>query len=164
VTHQPARPRARQIHHVVINVRDLDASLAFYRDALGLQHDGTAPVAADGGLSPLVRVPPGSRGRVAFLSAGRGMGRIELVEWQGTAPSEPPQLAAPDRRRGDRPGIAIVSFLLREDELREMYELVHRDRACWSEPVSFDVAGRVLTAFVVEDPDGNAVEFFSLPG
>jgi catechol 2,3-dioxygenase-like lactoylglutathione lyase family enzyme len=156
VTHAE-RPRARQIHHVVINVRDLDASLAFYRDALGLQHDGTAPVRGDAGLSALVRVPPGSQGRVAFLSAGRGMGRIELVEWLGAEQS------APSTGRGDRPGIAIISFLLREQELRDLYQLIHPHHACWSEPVSFEVGGRVLSAFVAEDPDGNAVEFFSLP-
>jgi len=154
------RPRAGQIHHVVINVRDLDVSVAFYRDALGLQHDGTAPVQGDAGLSTLVRVLPGSRGRVAFLSAGRGMGRIELVEWAGMEPEPATPATA---RSGARPGIAIVSFLLREPELVELYEIVSRDHACWSEPVRFDVAGRVLTAFVVEDPDGNAVEFFSLP-
>jgi hypothetical protein len=107
-----------------------------------------------------VRVPPGSSGRVAFLSAGRGMGRIELVQWEGTAPERATPTTA---RSGARPGIAIVSFLLREPELLELYEIVSRDHACWSEPVSFDVAGRVLTAFVAEDPDGNAVEFFSLP-
>lgn len=157
---EAGRPRAGQIHHVVINVRDLEASLAFYRDTVGLQHDGTAPLGGDSALSTLVRVSPGSSGRVAFLSAGRGMGRIELVEWAGTAPWEAVPATA---RSGAVPGLAIISFLLRQPELRALYDIVSRDHVCWSEPVSFGVAGRVLTAFVAEDPDGNAVEFFSLP-
>jgi catechol 2,3-dioxygenase-like lactoylglutathione lyase family enzyme len=161
---EAGRPRAGQIHHVVINVSDLEVSVAFYRDTLGLQHDGTAPLEGDGPLGTLVRLPPGSRGRVAFLSAGRGMGRIELVEWAGPARQPAAPGAAPPAagRSGAVPGIAIVSFLLREPELRELYDILSRDHTCWSEPVSFDVAGRVLTAFVVEDPDGNAIEFFSL--
>jgi catechol 2,3-dioxygenase-like lactoylglutathione lyase family enzyme len=155
---EPRRAGVGQIHHLVINVRDLDTSVAFYRDVLGLHYDGTADV---GGipLSTLIRIPAGSRGRVAFLNAGHGMGRVELVEWQGTAQGQPP--ASPGPRHGAALGLAIASFLLREPELRALYDRVHQDWECWSAPVSFDVAGQTLVAFIVEDPDGNPLEFFS---
>jgi catechol 2,3-dioxygenase-like lactoylglutathione lyase family enzyme len=153
---EPDRPRAGQIHHVVVNVWDLDTSVAFYRDVLGLQYDGTADVGG-AALSALIRVPADSRGRVAFLSAGRGMGRVELVEWKGA--SKHP--SAPSPRTGAAPGIAILSFLMREPDVRALYDRVRHDRVCWSAPVSFDVAGRTLVAFVIEDPDGNPLEFFS---
>lgn len=157
---EPDHPRVGQIHHVVVNVQDLDSSVAFYRDVLGLQHDGAADVGG-AALSELIRVPADSRGRVAFMSAGRGMGRIELVEWEGAARNP----AAPGPvRTGAAPGIAIMSFLMREPDLRALYGKVRHDRVCWSAPVSFDVAGRTLVAFIVEDPDGNPLEFFSFSG
>lgn len=148
------RPRAGQIHHVVVNVRDLDASLAFYRDTLGLQFDGSFPVGS-AEASTFARIPRGLRGRNALLSAGHGMGRIELVEW--TRPAEPAPL-----RTGADPGVAIVSFLVRASELDAMYERVRGDYECWSEPVTIDVGGTAVRAFVVEDPDGVPIEFFAM--
>ncbi len=52
------------IHHVAIAVHDLDAALAFYRDALGLE------------MTERRRVPEESV-EIAFLSAGEG--EIELL-------------------------------------------------------------------------------------
>lgn len=153
--------RAGQIHHVVVNVRDLEVSLAFYRDALGLQLDGSFPVGSDE-ASTFARIPRGLRGRNALLSAGHGMGRIELVEWAGiTAPDATPA-AARRPRTGADPGVAIVSFLVRPAELDALYERVHDHYACWSEPLTIDVGGADVRAFVVEDPDGVPIEFFAL--
>jgi glyoxylase I family protein len=151
-------PRAGQVHHVVINVRDLDASLRFYRDVLGLQFDGSMPVGNDA-ASTFARIPRGARGRNALLSAGHGMGRIELVEWDTN--HEGDRHPAP-RRTGADPGLAIVSFLLRGPQLQAMYEHVRARHACWSEPLTMEVGGSTVRAFVVEDPDGVPIEFFSL--
>jgi catechol 2,3-dioxygenase-like lactoylglutathione lyase family enzyme len=98
-------PRAGQLHHVVINVRNLDVSLAFYRDGLGLQYDGSVEVGSDA-VSTLVRLPQGARGRNAFLSAGHGMGRVELVEWAGSSDRFDARADRPPRTGGD-PGVAL---------------------------------------------------------
>jgi catechol 2,3-dioxygenase-like lactoylglutathione lyase family enzyme len=150
-----------QIHHAVINVRDIDVSLPFYRDVLGLKHDGST-VVGGAAISRLTRIPPENRGRNAFLSAGHGMGRVELVEWTGTGAEFP--VERPRGTTGAKPGLALLAFLLREPALAALYERVRQDYVCWSEyPVDIVVADRAVRAFIVEDPDGNPLEFFALP-
>jgi methylmalonyl-CoA/ethylmalonyl-CoA epimerase len=56
--------KAKGLDHVAIAVKDLDASIAFYRDVLGLE------------LHEIEEVP-GQKVKTAIF--GRGMGRIELI-------------------------------------------------------------------------------------
>jgi methylmalonyl-CoA epimerase len=56
--------RLGRIHHVAVVVRDLDASLAFYRDVLGLALETVLPI-------------PSDRVTIAFLPIGES--KIELV-------------------------------------------------------------------------------------
>jgi len=57
--------RIGRIHHIAVVVRDLSASLAFYRDILGLELEVVQEMAAD-------------RVRIAFLPIGGS--KLELVE------------------------------------------------------------------------------------
>ena len=58
------KSKAKGLDHVAIAVKDLDASIAFYRDVLGLKlHD--------------IEEVPGQKVKTAIF--GRGMGRIELI-------------------------------------------------------------------------------------
>ena len=57
--------RIGRIHHIAVVVRDLSASLAFYRDILGLELEVAQEMAAD-------------RVRIAFLPIGGS--KLELVE------------------------------------------------------------------------------------
>ena len=58
------KSKAKGLDHVAIVVKDLDASIAFYRDVLGLElHD--------------IEEVPGQKVKTAIF--GRGMGRIELI-------------------------------------------------------------------------------------
>jgi methylmalonyl-CoA epimerase len=62
---RPVDPRHfGRVHHVAIVVRDLEASLRFYRDLLGLQLETVEEIAAD-------------QVRIAFLTVGES--KIELV-------------------------------------------------------------------------------------
>ena len=54
-----------RIHHVAVVVQDLETSLAFYRDGLGLTLEAILPVDED-------------RVRIAFLDVGES--KVELVE------------------------------------------------------------------------------------
>jgi hypothetical protein len=94
------------------------------------------------------------------------MGRIELVQWANAAeqPDGAGEHQADRRRTGADPGVAVVSFLVRASELNAMYERVRARYVCWSEPLTIDVGGTAVRAFVVEDPDGVPIEFFSLDG
>ena len=60
------------LDHIGIAVKDLDAALAFYRDALGLEIEGTEDV-------------PSQQVRVHFAAVGEP--RLELLE--ATAPTSP---------------------------------------------------------------------------
>ena len=57
--------RLGRIHHVAVVVRDLDAALGFYRDALGLDLELVLPIESD-------------HVRIAFLPVGES--KVELVE------------------------------------------------------------------------------------
>jgi methylmalonyl-CoA/ethylmalonyl-CoA epimerase len=54
-----------RVHHVAVVVRDLDAALAFYRDALRLELDVVMPIGSDGV-------------KIGFLAVGESS--IELVQ------------------------------------------------------------------------------------
>jgi lactoylglutathione lyase len=70
----------RRIHHVGITVAQLDRSLAFYRDLLGL---GVLGISADEDVGAIVGLP-GARVRVADLDAENGQ-IIELLEYGSTS-------------------------------------------------------------------------------
>jgi catechol 2,3-dioxygenase-like lactoylglutathione lyase family enzyme len=77
---QPAQPgaaRARRIHHVGITVGQLDRSLAFYHDLLGLDVIG---ISDDEDVAAVVGLP-GARARIADLDVGDGQ-LIELLEYR----------------------------------------------------------------------------------
>jgi catechol 2,3-dioxygenase-like lactoylglutathione lyase family enzyme len=74
-----------RIHHVGITVAELDRSLVFYRDLLGL---GVLGLSEDEDIGAIVGLP-GARARIADLDAGNGQ-IVELLEYASA-------------RRGDRP-------------------------------------------------------------
>ena len=73
------------LHHVGITVKDLDASIRFYHDVLGLQFSNEpSPWFDDPGLGPAVGVP-GAALRQVSLSLGDTT--LELLEYK-SPPSE----------------------------------------------------------------------------
>jgi catechol 2,3-dioxygenase-like lactoylglutathione lyase family enzyme len=140
----------RGIHHVGITVRELERSLAFYRDLLGAVVIGLSDdvdVAAVVGL-------PGARARIADLDIGGGQ-ILELLEYRPTAPAD----NARDANRPDTIGTCHVS--LRVADLDQALARVARAGfAPIGEAVRLDEGGIWQDCVVVylHDPDGVIVE------
>jgi glyoxylase I family protein len=101
------------IHHASFTVSDMDRSIAFYRDVLGMELTWDSKVAGvqfKGPVSDAVTGCPGTEQRIAFLSLGES--RIELVEF---TPTGRPQT---DNKPSDT-GSAHICF--RTDNMDEVY-------------------------------------------
>lgn len=147
-----------ELHHVVVSVSDMDRSLTFYRDGLGLRKTLDIEVSGED-LQRMLAAPPGMRGRTVYVQGPSRIGQVELVEWR-------PMLedATPPKRIGE-PGVTVLSFPVEREELVDLYDhLQALGFECVSEPGTtvLDDYGEIA-AFLVRDPDGNLVELVSLP-
>jgi catechol 2,3-dioxygenase len=123
--------RVTELGHVSPFVRDLDASLAFYRDLLGLRE-----------------TERGKGGRIAFLSAGAHHHDLSL-EVARTDGAVPPKGA---------PGLYHVAFCIGRS--REDLEAARAESAARGlVPFGEQAHGRT-PCFCVRDPDGHEVELY----
>jgi catechol 2,3-dioxygenase-like lactoylglutathione lyase family enzyme len=144
----------RGLHHVAVSVSDLDRSLQFYVDLLGLE------VAARGalrgsGITRLLHLPDDHEARQAFVKGSSSLGQIELIEWR------PASLPAP--RAIPALGLSLISFGLSPEGFDVMLRRC-RDNAVEivGGPEVLDVPDYPPTKlFIVVDPDRNPVEFMA---
>jgi catechol 2,3-dioxygenase len=126
-----------ELGHVVFYVRDLDHSLAFYREVVGLDLVGRI-----------------FGGRGALLSGGRTHHELLLIGVPGEAPGP---------LQGRRIGLYHVAWKLGEDldALRAA-----RDRArAFASPITGLADHTVSRSLYLQDPDGNEVELYvDVPG
>lgn len=141
--------------HLNVNCSDLERSLTFYRDLLGLQ--------------TVVRTTPGEpQPGAAFgldsaqwdawiLADGRGLDgvAIDLLEWQVPPPTGQPYAKANQLGYG-RIGMTT-------SDIDGAYQrLVAAGIDCYGAPHDVDVEGiPAMKAFVCEDPDGTLIELIS---
>ena len=123
--------RVTELGHVSLFVRNLDASLAFNRDLLGLRETGR-----------------GKGGRIAFLSAGVHHHdlSLEVARADGATPPK------------GTPGLYHVAFCIgrsRQDLEAARAESAARGLASFGEQAD----GRT-PCFCVRDPDGHEVELY----
>ncbi len=128
----------KELGHLVLYVRDLQRSVAFYRDVLGW-----APVDAD---API-------RGAAAFTS-GRTHHELLLIE------VGPDATAVPQGRR-----VGLYHFGLKvgdtDDELREALATVEAAGV----PIAGASDHTVTHSLYILDPDGNEIELYiDVPG
>ena len=128
----------KELGHLVLYVRDLQRSVAFYRDVLGW-----APVDAD---API-------RGAAAFTS-GRTHHELLLIE------VGPDATAVPQGRR-----VGLYHFGLKvgdsDDELREALATIEAAGV----PIAGASDHTVTHSLYIHDPDGNEIELYiDVPG
>jgi lactoylglutathione lyase len=147
-----------EIHHVAVSVRDLEKSIPFYRDGLGLRMTLDMRVGGET-LHERIRVPRGATGRAVYFQGPTRIGQLELIQWELPVPED-----SRPKRAGD-PGVFSLSFPVPRDEMDEVYaRLVAMGVECYHPPATsvLDNYGPI-TMFMCEDPDGIQVEFVSLP-
>ncbi len=144
------------ISHVAIGVRDMERSLKFYRDLLGLEvrFDGMQPI---GGMPSLYASPDKGQRRAAHLTYGKGAnkGFLVLSERPGGTPGEAIKL--------DQVGISHFSWWV--DDIRALHaRLKDAGVKILVPPAETDSAGygdapgkKYLTC-LFEDPDGIIVQ------
>ena len=142
------------MYHVGFTVSDIDRSIAFYRDALGLslyrRQTGTAEY-----LSTITGFP-GVTLEIALLKTPDGHGMLELLQYV----SHP---APPTERETNRPGNAHVCFKVAD--IRVACEELSRRGVRLISPPTEITAGVHEGALGVylRDPDGFTVELYQPP-
>ena len=125
--------------HAGISVRDMDASLAFYRDILGLTvvSDRHSPVAGDAvGM-------PGCGARICVLAVPASEVRVELLEYDGAD-------GTTVARRPAEPGAAHASFWV--TDIAELYRRLLAHGVETLSPPVVQSSGR--PKLYARDPDG----------
>jgi catechol 2,3-dioxygenase-like lactoylglutathione lyase family enzyme len=138
------------VNHVGLTVSSLDRSLAFYRDAVGL--DVVLEQEKKGGYLSAITLYPGAHVRMAQL-AGRGGPCIELFEYL-----EPPGRGLPLEPRN----VGITHLCLLVDDIHDARRrLVEAGAQPFSEPVAIDTGANAGGwDLYVRDPDGIVLELF----
>lgn len=148
-----------EIHHVAVSVRDLERSIPFYRDGVGLRKTLDMRVGNDT-MPQRLRVPVGTTGRAVYFQGPTRIGQVELIQWD--VPATPAQWRP--KRPGD-PGVFSLSFHVEKQEMFEIYRrLLDMGVDCYHPPaVSVLENYGPVSMFMCEDPDGIQVEFINLP-
>jgi catechol 2,3-dioxygenase-like lactoylglutathione lyase family enzyme len=142
------------VYHTGFTVSDIERSVAFYRDVLGMRlvrrQTGTAPYLAQ------VTGFDGVRLEIALLQPADGGSMLELLQYV----SHP---APPTDRATNRPGNGHLCF--RVDDLRAACaELRRRGVALVSEPIEITAGSHAGGwAVYLRDPDGFTVELYEGP-
>jgi catechol 2,3-dioxygenase-like lactoylglutathione lyase family enzyme len=142
------------ILHTGLTVRDLDRSLAFYRDLLGMELVFTQE--KRGGYLAEIVGYPGAHVRMAHLAFPGDAQRIELFEY--LEPASSGEAAEPRQ-------VGLTHVCLRVDDIGAVHDrLLAAGVRMRSAPVLVDTGanagGRGL---YVHDPDGALVELFQPP-
>lgn len=147
----------KSLNHVAIGVRDLDRSLRFYVEGLGMRK--TLEKQVSDLTWRLMRLPEGTTGTTVFVQGDSRVGQIELVKWD--LPESDSGMA---KRPGDI-GMGQLSFPVAPEQIGALHRrLVDMGFEVYSEPTTTIVKNYgPVTLFLCEDPDGTQVELMALP-
>jgi len=145
-----AAPRAVGIGILHLNVANLQQSLTFYRDVLGMEL--TAPLAPPRAGGALVS-EPGAMLQAAILKVPGGTFSMELVEWTGTP-------LRPNKPRIQDPGEIMLAMNVRDLDAKLAAARKAGFRVLTKHGVPFVNEGRGgrNRAVMIADPDGFITE------
>ena len=142
------------LHHTGLTVRDLDRSLGFYRDVLGMEV--VFEQEKEGGYLAAIVGYPGAHVRMAHLAFPGDAHRLELFQYLSPEPRGEP---------GEPRDVGITHVCLRVGELDALVErLEAAGAAFFSRPVLVDTGANAGGRGVyLRDPDGVVLELFEPP-
>jgi len=136
------------VHHTSFTVSDIDRSVAFYRDTLGM--DLLEQSEASGQTVETILGMPGAHLKGAFLKAGDHT--LELFQY--LSPEGKPY----DRRTCDV-GPCHIAFLVAD--IHELYKALSAKGVHFkSAPQAVEVGGETHWACYMTDPDGITLELY----
>jgi len=139
----------RGFSHVCIHVSDMERSLAFYRDVLGLRV--IFDVQLDGSGLEAVTGEGGARGRMVGCLVPGSRVTIELLSFGHRAPAQ---------RRGAAVGSGYSNIALTVGDLSAARAVLEA-RGARPRP-AVELAG--VRMFFLADPDGTPIEIIEFPG
>ena len=123
--------KVQELGHVSLFVKDLEASIRFYRDILGLRDVGR-----------------GKNGRIAFFSAGPHHHDLSIEVARADGPERP----------GGAPGLYHIAFQV--GTTREGLDAARRWVETHGLTPFGEMDGRESASFSIRDPDGHEIELY----
>ncbi len=146
----PAGPRAVGVSILHLNISNLDQSLAFYRDVLGMEVK-TPP--GQPRSAPALVSEPGALLRTAIMHVPGGSFEMELVEWSGI-PQQPQQPHIQD------PGAVMLALSVRDIDamMAGVKKLGLQVLTKGGAPLAGERDGKRTRTVMIRDHDGFVVE------
>lgn len=142
-----------QIYHVGLTVSDIDRSIEFYRDVLGLKFQGE--ILMEGKETELMFQRKNCRARVAYLNGSdkTNMPPVELIQFIDTDIK---------KVKSDIFSTSVSELCFYTEDIDSVYEtLLAHNVECLSSPQNFDFTANGFgksRAFYFRDPDGIILE------
>ena len=142
-----------RIYHVGLTVSDLDRSIAFYRDILGLEFQGE--IFMEGEETDRMFRRANCKARVAYLNGSKAIEAppIELIQFVDNKVNQ---------IQSDLFTTSISEVCFYTDDIDSAYKiLIENHVECLSEPQYFDFSSQGFgksKAFYFKDPDGIILE------
>ncbi len=142
-----------QIYHVGLTVADMEKTLKFYRDILGLRVQGE--ILMQGKETDAMFRKPNCKARVVYLNGSEEISAppVELIQFVGNDVEQTP---------GDLFRTSISELCFYTDDAQKVYEhLLSHNVECLSAPQEFDFREYGMgksKAFYFKDPDGIILE------
>ena len=142
-----------QIYHVGLTVSDIDRSIAFYRDVLGLTFQGE--ILMEGPETEAMFQRKNCRARVAYLNGSEkiGMPPVELIQFTDAESTQLPS---------DLFTTSVSELCFYTEDIEAVYQRLQEHQVdCLSAPQSFDFTASGFgksKAFYFRDPDGIILE------
>lgn len=143
----------QEMMHIGVTVKDLDRSVAFYRDVLGLRYIGEIFMEGEGTDRLFQR--KNCKARVAYLNGSEALMAppLELIQFVSEDAKED---------KADLFKTSISEICFRTDDIEKEYKhLVENGVTCLSAPQAFDFTAQGFgksKAIYFKDPDGIILE------